>query len=154
MSVCGAVWHRLVQPFLSRCGSRVSKSVQPARRTPSMTLKALQTIIMACDGCLLAYLTLYLPLSLFAPLSTCLSLYFPHCLPVCASACLFVRLGNFTISFLSFLSKVLYRNLLYLPLLLTLLSHTHTRTHMTASEQQQRQRQNRDNKTALHIANI
>lgn len=107
-----------------------------------MTLKALQTIIMACDGCLLAYLTLYLPLSLFAPLYTCLSLYLPHCLPVCASACLFVRLGNFTISFLSFLSKVLYRNLLYLPLLLTLLSHTHTRTHVTASEQQQqRQRQ-------------
>lgn len=25
VSVCGAVWHRLVQPFLSRCGSRVSK---------------------------------------------------------------------------------------------------------------------------------
>lgn len=135
--------------FISLRLSSVKVSSTRPEKAPSMTLKALQTIIMACDGCLAALL----PPPFWPP---CL-----HLLPVCRSvsssaclpACLFVRLGNFTISFLSFLSKVLYRNLLYLPH-----SPSHSRTHTwqqaSISSVSCRSDRDRESKTALHIANI
>lgn len=126
MCVCVCLWCSLASSGAAIFISLRLSSVKVSSARPENSLDDAEGAANYYNGLRwLPYLSLYLPHSLLASLPACL----PVCRSVCASACLFVRLGNFTISFLSFLSKVLYRNLLYLPLLLTLLSHTYTQAH-------------------------